>query len=92
MRGNIDLTIGRFSSTASWNIGTVSRDIWILVIWHLVVLLEVVENVWLITSIATVVSVVLTAGDDLLLGEVWKIPSIVEDGALNDGGGTEGVA
>jgi hypothetical protein len=54
--------------------------------------MNVLKDMWLKSTIASLVSVTRTAGDDLLLGEVGKREASNLDGGLNDSSGSEGVA
>lgn len=85
MLSDINLAISGHSGVASWSY-TITRDVWILIVCNLVVGFKVVEDMWLVSTIASVVSVGLTAGDELLLRKVGEIISIDEDGSLNDSG------
>lgn len=91
MRSDIDLSISCQCGAASWSI-SITRDVWILGEWNLVVGFKVLKNIWLISTIASLVSIVLTAGDNLLLRKVRKVISVDEDGGFNDGSGAKCVA
>lgn len=89
--GNADSAISSHGVVA-WELLSSARDVWVLFVWNLVVSLQVFEHTWLKTAVASKISIALTARNNLLLGEVWKIVASSDDSSLDDSSRTEGIA